>query len=117
MRLFFLLLITPVLLAQPLPLTGQCESYDLEPFPCNNILSSWPIWVEPSLGLTQEYFTGLLFEGNPSVLDLVTPMDYHCARAFLTLMCPTFLRPCFKGTLPAFSSSSLLSQTNHIPKL
>src|SRR3989338_985138 len=77
---------------------GKCEAFDDVPEACQFILNQSLIWTVPAYGLSQEYWTASMYtppdNSTQGVLDPLPAMPYECATAYLSLMCPTFFRPC-----------------------
>ena len=100
----FCLLILPLIVlgADPTPdellAAGVCEEFADVPMACRFLLSGVSVWTAPSFGLTQETWTAAMYtppaNSSQGVLDFLPAMPYECATAYLSLMCPTFFRPC-----------------------
>ena len=82
---------------------GKCEPFDSIPLACQFVSSNYLIWTSNNYGLTQEYWTGLMYSsmGNSStsILDILPVLPYDCANLYLSLFCSSLFRPCIPASM------------------
>ena len=82
---------------------GRCELFDSVPLACQFVSSNRLIWTSNNYGLSQEYWTGLMYtpvgNASTSILDVLPVLPYDCANLYLSLFCSTIFRPCIPASM------------------